>query len=70
MTLTVHACLGAALDGMDDAEVDAWLQVFLRGERGNVALADGLRLRRRFYGLAWPRLRWPPFPDSFCWAAV
>ena len=49
MNLTVFESVDAALAGVVDAEIDAWLQQFLRGEGDNVALAEGLLAQRRFY---------------------
>ncbi len=46
----IYGTLQAAMEYADRSCIEEWLQLFLRGDGHNVALADGLLLEPRQYG--------------------
>ncbi len=45
----IYGTLTKAKEFAEAGKIDRWLQLFLRGDGKNIALADGLLLEERFY---------------------
>ncbi len=45
----IYGTMTKAKEFDDAGEIERWLQLFLRGDGGNLALADGLLLEERYY---------------------